>query len=167
MKKLLGIVLLAAVAVALGLLPFRATDAAKLIPVRTVIVTRDGGEYVIDVGKAVRGVGRTLSEALSDLQAGAPGKIFLPTAEEIVVTDTGEDYDQTVTEVTESAAFQPAAGLYRTLARGLDAEKVGDYLAAHPSNMTIVRVRGAVRTGEPAVLPTLRIVRGGYRVDVP
>ena len=42
MRKVVRFLLLAAALAALGLLPFRATDAAKLIPVRAVIVTRDG-----------------------------------------------------------------------------------------------------------------------------
>ena len=65
MRKVVRFLLLAAVLAALGLLPFRATDAAKLIPVRAVIVTRDGEAYTVDVGQAVRGVGRTLTEALA------------------------------------------------------------------------------------------------------
>lgn len=167
MRKVVRFLLLAAVLAALGLLPFRATDAAKLIPVRAVIVTRDGGSYTVDVGQAVRGVGRTLSEALEDLRAGVSGEIFFPTAEEIVVTDTGDDFAGTVTAVTEESAFQPAAGLYRTEEHGLDASAVAAYLAAHPSEVTLVRVRGALHAGEPVALPTLRVEGGGFAVDAP
>lgn len=167
MRKVVRFLLLAAVLAALGLLPFRATDAAKLIPVRAVIVTRDGEAYTVDVGQAVRGVGRTLTEALADLRAGVSGEIFFPTAEEIVVTDTGADFAETVTAVTEEEAFQPAAALYRTEERGLDASAVADYLASHPSEVTLVRVRGALRSGEPVALPDLRVVQGGFRVDGP
>ena len=95
------------------------------------------------------------------------GEIFFPTAEEIVVTDTGDDFAGTVTAVTEESAFQPAAGLYRTEERGLDASAVAAYLAAHPSEVTLVRVRGALHAGEPVALPTLRVEGGGFAVDAP
>ncbi len=111
MKKLLcGLLVLGALA-ALGLLPFKGTDAAKLLPVKTVIVTKSGESYTVDIGAGVRAVGRTLSEALERLREEVTGRVFLPTAEQVILTEPAEEAAEAV---AEESAFRPAAGIYRT-----------------------------------------------------
>lgn len=167
MKKIVRWLLLAVVLGAMGLLPFRGTDAAKLVPVRTVLVTRSGDQYEVDVGRAVRGIGRTLSEALAKLREQATGELFFPTAEQVIVVDPAGTDGETVRAVTEAPEFRPGAGLYRTTEPDLDAEAVGAYLSSHPCNTTIMEIRGALRSGDEPELPVLREADGGYRVDAP
>ena len=162
MKKLLVLVLIVAVLSALGLLPFHATDAAKLLPVKTVIVTRSGEEYVVDIGAGVRAVGRTLSEAVERLREEVTGEVFLPTAEQVVITEPVAD---AVEAVAEESAFRPAAGIYRTPLPSPDAAAVGEYLASHPSNMTVLDVRAELAAGREPRLPRLVPANGGWRVD--
>lgn len=169
MKKLLMILLAAAAFWALGLLPFRATDAAKLLPVKTVVVTRSGDRYVVDVGAGVRAAGRSLSEALERLKEEITGEIFLPTAEQVVITEpvgeSAETAAETVEAVTEETAFRPAAGIYRTPVAFPDPEALGAYLASHPSNYTILDARAAVAAGETPILPRIVPADGGWLVE--
>lgn len=162
MKKLFLLLFAAAAFWALGLLPFRATDAAKLLPVKTVVVMKSGDEYTVDVGAGVRAVGRSLSEALERLKEELSGEVFLPTAEQIIVTEPAED-------ALEAAAaeerFRPAAGLYRTPIAAPDPEALGVYLASHPSNYTVLDARAAIAAGEEPRPPRITAADGGYRVD--
>lgn len=162
MKKLVWAVCIAALLGALGLLPFHAEDAAKLLPVKTVIVTRAGDSYTVDIGAGVRAVGRTLSEALERLREELSGEIFLPTADQIIVTEPAED---AVEAVAEEAAFRPAAGIYRTPVADPDPEALGAYLASHDSNYTILDARVALAAGETPTLPRILPADGGWRVD--
>ena len=162
MKKLLSLLLIVGALAALGLLPFRATDAAKLLPVRTVIVTKSGERYTVDVGAGVRAVGRTLSEALERLREEVTGVVFLPTAEQVIVTEPADDALEAVAEET---AFRPAAGIYRTPETAPDAEAVGAYLDSHASNVTLLDLRIALASGRRPRVPTLRTADGGWRVD--
>ena len=158
MKKMFVLLAAGALFWALGLLPFRATDAAKLLPVKTVVVMKSGDEYVVDVGA----VGRSLSEALERLREEISGEIFLPTAEQVVVTEPAED-------ALEAAAaeerFRPAAGLYRTPIAAPDPEALGAYLASHPSNYTVLDARAAIAAGAEPRPPRITAADGGYRVD--
>lgn len=162
MKKLVFLLLVVVALAAMGLLPFRAEDAAGLLPVKTVIVTKTGEEYVVDVGAGVRAVGQTLQEALDRLREEVTGEVFLPTAEQVIVTEPAED---AVEAVAEETAFRPAAGIYRTPDPFPDAEAMGAYLASHPSNVTILDVRAALAQGRTPAVPVIRSVDGGYRVD--
>ena len=162
MKKLFFILMAGAAFWALGLLPFQATDAAKLLPVKTVIVTRSGDSYTVDVGAGVRAVGRSLAEALERLREEVTGEIFLPTADQIVVT---EPANGAVEAVAEETAFRPAAGIYLTPEAEPDPEALGEYLASHPSNTTLLDLRVALATDRVLRLPRILAAEGGYRVE--
>jgi hypothetical protein len=161
-KKLLWISLAVLMLGALGLLPFHATDAAKLLPVKTVIVTRSGDAYTVDVGAGVRAVGQTLREALARLREEVTGVIFLPTAEQVVITEPAGD---AVEAVAEESAFRPAAGIYVTPEQAPDAKALGDYLASHESNTTILDLRRALAEGQAQRLPRVVAADGGWRVE--
>lgn len=162
MKKLMLLAAAALLLGALGLLPFRATDAAKLLPVKTVIVTRSGDSYVVDVGAGVKAVGRTLREALGRLREEVTGEVFLPTAEQVIITEPAEGAVEAVAEETE---FRPAAGIYLTPEPAPDAEAMGAYLDAHPSDVTILDVRAALALGQRPAIPVIHAADGGFRVD--
>ena len=167
MKKLFRLLALAAVLAGLRALPFRATDAARLTPVQTVIVRHDAGRYEIDVGKAVRGVGRTLSEALEALRRAATGELFFRTAEQVVLVDPGVPDQEAIRAIVSEEAFRPAAGLYRTADPRPDTAALSAYLQSHSSNTTIGKLRGELLTGQDPLLPVIRQADGGYLVETP
>ena len=158
MKKLLFVLLAAGVLTAMGLLPFRAVDASKLLPVKTVIVTKAGEEYVVDIGSGVRAVGDTLRQALDRLREEVSGQVFLPTAEQVIITEPAEG-------AVEETEFRPAAGIYLTPEPAPDAEALGAYLDAHPSDVTILDVRAALALGQRPAIPVIHAADGGFRVD--
>lgn len=164
MKKLLGLLLAAGIFAGLGLLPFRAVDAARLLPVKTVIVTRSGDSYTVDIGAGVKAAGRTLREALDRLREAVTGEAFLPTAEQVVITEPAAGAVEAVTEETE---FRPAAGIYLTPEQSPDAAELGEYLASHPSNVTILAVRAELAAGRTPRIPRILAADGGYRVEDP
>lgn len=162
MKKLLKILLVAAFLGALGLLPFRSVDAAKLLPVKTVLVTKSGDTYTVDVGAGVKALGRSLGEALQRLREEVTGVLFLPTAEQVVLTEPAESAAEAV---AREEAFRPAMGIYRTPDPDPDPEALGEYLASHPSNTTVLDVRAALAAGELPRIPRIRSSEGGYLVE--
>ncbi len=161
MKKLLWGALLLLALGALGLLPFHASDAAKLLPVKTVVVTRSGEEYVVDVGAGLRAVGRSISEALERLRELAPGELFLPTADQVIIT---EPEAGAVEAVAEESEFRPATGIYLCPDPSPDPAAISAYLDSHPSNTTVLDLRAALAAGKRPVLPRLLPVEGGFLV---
>lgn len=161
MKKLFKWTLILAGLCALGVLPFKATDVAELLPVRTVIVTRSGRELTVDIGAGVRAVGNTLSEALETLKNEVTGEVFFQTAEQVVVAENAQD---AVPQVVSEPSFRPAAGLYLTPEENADAEELADYLDAHRSDRTLTQTRAALLEGREPELPILRRSHGGWRV---
>ena len=161
MRKLLRWAALALVLGALGLLPFRAADVAELLPVKTIVVSRAGEDYVIDVGAGVRSLGATLREALDALSERVSGKVFFGTAEQVVGT---EEAAAVLPELAEQSVIRPAAGLCLSPERDLDPEAVGEYLAAHPPGCTVLTLRAALAAGEQPRLPRLVRSEGGYRI---
>lgn len=161
MKKLCRLLLLAAALGALGLLPFRRTDVSELIPVRTVIITRSGDRYEVDVGEGLKALGDTVAQALDRLRREAPGEVFYKTAEQVVIT---EEAAEAVGEVVTEPDFRPAAGLYLTPDPAPDGEKIGQYLTSHPGDTTLSRVRGALEQGMEPGIPRIRRTEGGYLV---
>ena len=161
MKKLLRLALLLLLLGALGLLPFHSSDVAKLLPVKTVVVMRSGEEWVVDVGAGVRAVGQSLSQALERLREAVTGEVFFPTAEQVILTD---DQAETVEAVTEEPAFRPAAGIYLSPEESPDPLALGEYLASHSSNITILDVRAALAAGESPHIPVVAPAEGGYLV---
>ena len=162
MKKLVFVLLAAGALGALGLLPFQAVDAAKLLPVKTVIVTKSGDEYTVDIGAGVQAVGRSLREALDRLREEVTGEVFLPTAEQVILT---EPADGALEAVAEEREFRPAAGIYRTPDHFPDPAALGDYLDTHASNVTILEVRAALALGRQPKIPVIRRSEGGFLVD--
>jgi len=161
MKKLCKLLVLAAALGALGLLPFRRTDVSELIPVQTIVVTRSGDRYVVDIGQGLRALGQTVAQALDRLRREAPGEVFFKTAEQVVLTEEAAD---AVEEIVTEPELRPAAGLYLTPDAAPDAEAIGRYLTSHPEDTAISRVRGELSQGQELELPRIRRTEGGYLV---
>ena len=162
MKKVIWVLIVVLILGALNLLPFRSRELADLLPVKTVIVTRSGAEYTVDIGAGVKAVGDTLSDALKRLQEQTSDDLFLPTAEQVVLTEPAGEAAQAVAEET---AFRPAAGVCRTPDPSPDPNALGQYLKTHPSDCTIVDLQAAIAEGREPNLPVLLPVGGGYRFE--
>ena len=81
------------VLLALMLLP-AGTDAAKLAPAQLVYVQTNGSEITVRTDLGNMGSGRDLSEAFKDLENTTPGKVFLDTADYLLVDETSVRYLQ-------------------------------------------------------------------------
>lgn len=74
----------------LALLPFAPVnrlDVAKLKPVQTVAVSIEEGQVVIETDTKNRGRGRSVREAVENLEENTPGVIYLDTAQYLLVTE--------------------------------------------------------------------------------
>ena len=162
MKKLVWLLLAVLILGALDLLPFESREVSALLPVKTILVMRSGEEYTVDVGAGVRAVGQSLKEALRRLCEESPGEVFLPTAEQVVLT---EPADEAIEAVAEETAFRPAAGICVTPDADPDVEALGRYLEAHPLDYTVLDLRAALLEGRKPELPVVRAVDGGWRVE--
>lgn len=81
----------------LALLPFAPVerlDVAKLEPVQTVAVSIEEGQVVIETDTKNRGQGRSVREAVENLETNTPGVIYLDTAQYLLLTKDATDYSE-------------------------------------------------------------------------
>ena len=89
--------LLFALAVVLGVyhaIPFQTSDVASLLPVQTLVIHAIEGQCQVACGGDLTGTGATLADALEDRQVDAAGHVVLATARQIVVSGTGDIWQQ-------------------------------------------------------------------------
>ena len=104
MKKWLYMLLLA---LAAFLLPGKGTDVGELIPVELVRLTAGDGVFVAAADTGDFGTGATLEEAMADLTSSAPGKVFLETADYLLLAaQTRESWEKL------EAWFRPGTLVY-------------------------------------------------------
>lgn len=163
MRKFLLFLLVLAALAYFGLLPFSANDVSRLLPVETVLITREGDRIRVDVGAGVRAVGKSLAETLDRLKEQVSGVIFFQTAEQVIVE---EQAAQVVDEVISEERFRPAAGIYLTPERDLDAQAVSRYCSARHTALTLGEAKAAQAEGRKLVLPRLIRADGGFRILV-
>lgn len=131
MKKWLYMLLLA---LAAFLLPGKGTDVGELIPVELVRLTAGDGTFVAAADTGDFGTGATLEEAMADLASSAPGKVFLETA----------DYLLLAPQTRES--WEKLAGWFRpgTLIYGADEEidpaAAAEFLRSHTGGVPLNRL---------------------------
>lgn len=161
MKKLIVFTAFAILLKATGLLPFTGSDAAQLLPVRALTVDLSEGEILLDGGEA-SGRGKTLDEALSDLQATAVGTVFLATAQQVILSPRALSL---LPELCRWDALRPAARVLLASGDLPKPEDAADYLESHDSTLTLQQVRAGYLRGETAVLPLLHSEEGGLRLE--
>ena len=163
MKKLiLYAILITAVSMS-GLVPFPRSDTADLKPLQTLTVTRQNGTIVL-TGDNLTGVGTTWEHAMADLQQAGDGRVFLQTAEYIILVHTAVDL---LPQVLSDSRLRPAAQVCYTRDPVADVEQTGKYLSAHETNVTIGALRTALANGSGAALPVLVQTEGGLRLYAP
>ena len=161
MKKLLIIAALAIVLKITGLLPFTGSDAAQLLPVRSLTVDLQGSSIVLNGGDAV-GRGTSLHEALADMKNGAEGIVFLGSAEQVILSPRARGL---LPQLCRWEALRPAARVLLASGELPNPEKAADYLEAHDSAVTLQQVRAALLRGERIRLPLLHVTEGGLRLE--
>lgn len=110
---------------ALLLLP-GGTDAAKLAPAQVVYVQVQGDEIIVRTDMENEGRGADLKEAFDDLENTTSGKVFLDTADYLLVDEASMGYLQELTEWLKGTCLVCKAENVENL---LDA---AIYLEAHP-----------------------------------
>ena len=160
-KKLIFLVILAGVLRTTGLLPFQSSDVAELIPVQALIVSQSGGNVVLDGGEC-RGIGSDWDSAWEDLKESAAGRVFLQTADHVILCG---DAVSLLQEVVESGAFRPAASVCVCPDFVPEAQAAADYLQAHSSSVTLQQVQALQLREGKLSLPYLRRTEGGLRLD--
>lgn len=88
MKRILFyLLILAAVLYA----PVRGTDVGKLRPVQAISLYKEKGQCIIETDTEDRGVGKTGMEALDNLKQTTPAKIYLDTADFLLLGERVEE----------------------------------------------------------------------------
>ena len=87
MRKILAITILALCFLA----PVQRLDVAKLRPVQTVAVYRQGWQIVLETDAGDKGVGTIVKQALENLKENALKVIYLDTAEYLLVQEDAQD----------------------------------------------------------------------------
>ena len=153
MKKFTWVIVTALIVIAFWEKSSAGTDVGKLLPVQVVMVSRDEEKVVVQTDTGDFGVGDTLTAAVEDMKASAPGEIFLETAEHLLLAPACMD-------VLEDAAALLRPSCTLCLVEGEpDMEKLGDFLKLHAPSVTLMEYKAGVRQ-----LQTLKSVEGRMRV---
>lgn len=122
-------------ALLLLLLPQRGTELGKLLPVETLFIEKEAGEYVLSADAGGTARGKSLKAAVENLQRSAPGEIFLDTADYVLLTR------ETMDCIGELSAFVcPGTQVY-VAEQGVCFEKIGDFLRTHGPEAPLYRVK--------------------------
>jgi len=160
MKKLILFSVLMAAVAASGLIPFERHDVADLKPVQALVVSYDRG-YIDLNGGEVRGRGRTWKEAMADLHRSGSGTVFLSTAEQIILVQSAV---RLLPEVLSDGDLRPAAQVCMSGVQVTDVRAAAEYLSAHPTGVTIGKLRTVIGNAGHGSLPVLVYTEGGLRI---
>ena len=131
MKKWLYMLLLA---LAAFLLPGKGTDVGELIPVELVRLTAGDGVFVAAADTGDFGTGATLEEAMADLTSSAPGKVFLETADYLLLAaQTRESWEKL------EAWFRPGTLVYGANEE-IDPAAAAEFLRSHTGSVPLNRL---------------------------
>ena len=119
---------------ALLLLP-GGTDAAKLAPAQLVCLQTVDGEITVRTDLGNMGRGTDLEEAFADLENTTAGKVFLDTADYLLVDEGSMKYLPEAAEWLKGNCFVFRAGEVQ------DLESAAVYLDAHPVGVKLKECR--------------------------
>lgn len=129
--------------------PEKAADLGSLLPVETLVVTRENGTVTV-TGGGLRGTGPDWAGAMEDLEASAPGTVFLKTTDRVILA---EDAADCLEAVRADERLRPAVQLFWL--RGSAGPALEDFAAAQESGVTV---------GRGGTLPVIREEDGRYRL---
>lgn len=152
MKQVLSYIMGLIVVAALGWMPFRKTDVAKLQPVEVVRVTLEGREVVIETDTEAAGRGKSLKAAFEDMKQTTAGEVFLDTADYLILS---RDTVSLLPELMEY--LRPACQV--CIGKGeMDLGQAAAFLTAHEPELTLTDWQGGL-----GPLPVL-VEDGGMRI---
>lgn len=160
MRRILCFVLLTAAVNMTGLLPFQSSDVASLVPVEALTVDVSQNQVVLRGGDC-QGFGEDWDAALADLHQSAEGKVFLGTAEQVIVSARALSY---LPDVVRCEELRPAAVLCVCPGEPPDPKAAAKYLSAHDAGVTIQHVQAAMLEETGMALPMLVNTEGGLRL---
>lgn len=108
-----------------GLSPFRGNDIATLSPVEVVWVEGQPGSIRMETDSGEVGIGATVEDALDGMKATAATKVFLDTADYIIVKKGCEDILSELTDILRPSCAVCVAE------RMPDLEKAAEFLTVH------------------------------------
>ena len=152
--------LIAALAAAVFLTPFRSRDAAKLLPVQTLSLYGQDGLCVLKTDNGLYGTGKTPAEAVADLEQTAPGTVVLSTARQLVIADSGAG---DLCPLLALEVLHPGTALYAA-DRPVDPADAAAFLNRCGSGLTVSRYQAAALMGETVALPRLTGGEGRYSI---
>lgn len=119
-------------------MPFASTDVAELQPVELIRISQARGRILVETDTGDRGCGSDLAAAFADLKQTASGRVFLETAEYLLISPGMENL---LPELTEY--LRPACSV--CLERGrADLEQATAYLSAHEPELTLLEYRAGL-----------------------
>ena len=164
MKTIVFWFLLAAAVLGIGsLLPFQSRDVGQLVPVETLVISLEEDQIQLN-GGICEGKGKTWETAWQDLQDGAPGYVFLGTAEQVVFVGGAMRLLQ---QVAEANALRPAAHVCVSVGQKPKPEAITPFLRTHNSGLTLQQVRAAFKQGRELAMPVLEIKEGEMHLYEP
>ena len=163
MKRELIYLLLAAGVIFSGGLPFVSRDVGELRPVQTALIRMEEEQVILETDLGDRGIGTDWSSAMADLEAKAPGAVFIGPASFLLLEDGASAL---LPELAKQTELNPGCALCLAPAE-VDLEAVSLYLNAHEPDWNLDRLRQAQAAGEPVELPRLTEVDGGYLLVQP
>ena len=134
MKKWLFLAAVLSAVAVLSRRPHPARDVAKLEPIQTVYVCRNGADISIETDTGAKGSGATLTEAAADMKAKASAELFLDTAEFLLL--------HPAVPITEEfhTLLRPTCKVTFTTAIP-DLQAASDYLTIHEPPVTLAQLR--------------------------
>lgn len=122
-------------AILLALMPERGTELGKLLPVETLLIEKEKERYVVSADTGEQAEGESLAAAMAGLQRGAPGVLFLDTADYVLVSRTALDC---VAELSDYV--RPGTRIYQTVGKP-ELSEIGAFLRTHGPDAPLFRVK--------------------------
>ena len=113
------------------LIPTNHVELAKMRPVETVRIRNQDEWIVIETDTEDTGRGSTLEEAVKDLRDTAAGRVYVDTAQYLIVEEAAESQIGKLKELLKP-------GVRVCIEKGeIDMQTVGEYLRAHSPEMKL------------------------------
>ena len=155
MRKIAVITALAALLAAAKLLPFPTADTTRLLPVRTLVLSREDGLLTLRADGGLSGTGTDPAQALARLENRAAGQVNPAQAEYVVLQRGTEDC---LPELAQAAGLRLGSAVF-LLDGDADPTALSDYLEAWCRRQPPCRLVTVLRGGW-AEAPVLRTHEG-------
>lgn len=154
MKSIIVCAILAVFLRITGQMPFQGTDVAKLYPVEVVSLSQDGKDIQVKTDTEAQGRGESLRLAFADMEQTAKGKIFLETANYLLISENCETLLPALKDYLRPAC---QVCIYKG---DRELKEIGPFLESHPTGVALLDC-----TLGDVELPTIRSTAGGFQYE--